>query len=411
MNIGVISTRLAGHDGVSLEAAKLVTVLERMGHKVFYCAGELDPNGPPGVLIPEMHFETEENRWIREHAYGHTEAPPDLRERIERLRATLRPQLEAFIARYHIEALIAQNVFAIPMHIPLALALMDVIAATNIPTIAHNHDYYWERAIYRTNCVQDILDTAFPPDLPSITQVAINSLAIRDLQQRRGIPSVLLPNVFDFETPAPTVDEYNADFRQAIGLSEEDYLILQPVRIIRRKGLELAVELVARLDDPRCKMIFTHHEDADTAYLHELQAQAERLGVDMRVVSDRIAPQRGERDGHKLYTLWDAYPHADFVMYPSLYEGFGNALLETIYFKKPALVNRYSVYAADIGPLGFEFVEIDGHVTDEAVAQVRALLHDPQRVRRMVEHNYALALEHFSYAALERALRSFLPAP
>ena len=63
--------------------------------------------------------------------------------------------------------------------------------------------------------------------------------------------------------------------------------------------------------------------------------------------------------GRKVYTLWDAYVHADFVTYPSLIEGFGNALLETLYFRLPALVNRYAVYAADIAPQGFDLVEID----------------------------------------------------
>ena len=42
MNIGVIATRLAGTDGVSLESAKLVKIAEQFGHTVFYCAGELD---------------------------------------------------------------------------------------------------------------------------------------------------------------------------------------------------------------------------------------------------------------------------------------------------------------------------------------------------------------------------------
>ncbi len=91
MNIGFISTRLAGNDGVSLETAKLVTVLRRMGHDCFYCAGELDSGGPPGKLIPDMHFETDENRWIRAHAFGTTTAHPDLRPRIERLRAAIKP--------------------------------------------------------------------------------------------------------------------------------------------------------------------------------------------------------------------------------------------------------------------------------------------------------------------------------
>jgi hypothetical protein len=364
MNIGLISTRLAGNDGVSLETAKLVTVLHGMGHHCFYCAGELESGGPPGRLIPDMHFETDENRWIMAHAFGTTSAHPDLRARIDRVRAAIKPPLEGFLRDYHIDLIVAENIFAIPMQLPLALALADIIHDTGLRTIAHNHDYYWERERYLTTCVQDILDAVFPPALPSITHAAINSLAQHDLKTRQGLDSVVLPNVFDYATPAP--------------------------------------------DDPRCKMIFTHGDDVDRDYLNELEAQARAAGVDFRLITGRIGTQRATVNGQKVYTLWDAYVYADFVMYPSLYEGFGNALLETIYFKKPALVNRYSVYAADIGPLGFQFVEIDGAVTDEAVAQVRAVLEHPDRGHQMATHNYALAEQHFSYAALGRVLRALV---
>jgi len=34
--------------------------------------------------------------------------------------------------------------------------------------------------------------------------------------------------------------------------------------------------------------------------------------------------------------------------YPSLFEGFGNAFLEAVYYRKPMLVNRYSIFIADI---------------------------------------------------------------
>ena len=410
MNIGFVATRLAGHDGVTLETAKLAVVLRRLGHTVFYCAGELDADGPPSVLIPEAHFTTPENMWIRQHAYGTTTAHPDLRPRIDRQRAIIRAGLDRFVQAYHIDLVIAQNVFAIPLQIPLALALADLIAQTGLPALAHSHDYYWERTAYNVTCVQDILDSVFPPDLPTLRHASINSLAQHDLKARRGIDSIVIPNVFDYETPAPGLDDYNAGFRAAIGLRDEDFYILQPVRIIRRKGLELAIETVARLDDPRCKMVFTHVDDMEEDYVAELRTQAERLGVPLIFATDQIGVERGTRGGHRRYTLWDAYVGADFVMYPSLYEGFGNALLETIYFKKPALVNRYSVYASDIGPLGFEFVEIDGAVTDEAVKQVRDLLDHPERGRAMAEHNYTLALAHFSYAALEPLLRDLLAA-
>ena len=93
MKIGFISTRLAGNDGVSLETAKWAVVMQRLGHEIFYCAGELDKDGPPGLLVPEMHFATEENLWIREHAYGTTEAHPELTARIEKQRTVIEKKI------------------------------------------------------------------------------------------------------------------------------------------------------------------------------------------------------------------------------------------------------------------------------------------------------------------------------
>jgi glycosyltransferase involved in cell wall biosynthesis len=98
------------------------------------------------------------------------------------------------------------------------------------------------------------------------------------------------------------------------------------------------------------------------------------------------------------------------IAYPSLYEGFGNALIETIYFHKPALVNRYRVYVDDIAPLGFRFAEIDGEVTDEAVAQVWEWLERPESAASATDHNYQVAAEHFSYDTLAQRLAALLPA-
>ena len=408
MNIGFISTRLAGNDGVSLETTKWAAAVRRLGHEVFYCAGELESDGPPGTLVPEMHFTTSESMWIRSQAYGNTEPHPELLTRIERLRATLKTSIETFLTGYGIDLIIPQNIFAVPLQLPLGLALTDVIAETSIPTVAHHHDFYWERDVYEPNCIQHMLDQAFPPDLPPIRHVVINSLAQRSLENRRGLESVVVPNVFDFATPPPGVDEFNADFRSAIGLTSEDVFILQPVRIIPRKGIELAIELVERLGDPRCKLVLTHGDDLDNDYLQQLEAQARRANVDLRFVGDRISTDRETKDGQKIYVLWDAYVHADFVTYPSLYEGFGNALLEAVYFRKPMLVNRYPVYAADIGPLGFEFVEIDGRVTDETVVQVEQVLADPDQRQRMVERNYQLGVQHFSLEVLASLLQDIL---
>jgi glycosyltransferase involved in cell wall biosynthesis len=143
-------------------------------------------------------------------------------------------------------------------------------------------------------------------------------------------------------------------------------------------------------------------------YYARLRRQAAGLGLEIRHLAALITDRRTIQQGQKRYTLWDVYPHADFVTYPSLYEGFGNALLEAVYFLKPLLVNRYEVYAADIAPLGFRFVEIDRRVTGGTVAGVRRLLDDGQERKNIAAHNYELARRHFSYEVLARALERLL---
>ena len=55
-NIGFVSTRLAGTDGVSLEAEKWAKILESISMNCFYFAGELDRPSNCSYLAPEAHF-------------------------------------------------------------------------------------------------------------------------------------------------------------------------------------------------------------------------------------------------------------------------------------------------------------------------------------------------------------------
>jgi glycosyltransferase involved in cell wall biosynthesis len=129
------------------------------------------------------------------------------------------------------------------------------------------------------------------------------------------------------------------------------------------------------------------------------------MGVDVNLIDHAVGAERGRVNDHKIYSLWDAYIHTDLITYPSLYEGFGNALLESIYFKKLTVVNRYPVYNADIKPKGFEFIELDGFVNGTNVQETKELLKSPERVRIMTEKNYQIALESFSLQVLEDKLK------
>jgi glycosyltransferase involved in cell wall biosynthesis len=302
------------------------------------------------------------------------------------------------------ELLVVQNAWAIPMQLPLAGALARVVDATGLPTLSHEHDYAWERARFAVHRVAPYLERYFPYDAPQVRHLAINSLAARDLRERRGLEATVVPNVMDFGAAMPDArarDAIRREVRARLELGEERRLILQPTRVVDRKGIELAIELLARLEDPRNVLVISHESgDEGHATLARLRAQAEAAGVDLRYAGALFAPERG--DGR--FALQDAYHAADFVTYPSLYEGFGNALIETVLHRRAALVNRYPVYVADIAPAGLRFVEIDGAVDGAAVDRVAELLENPAARAELADANHAIGARAFGMPALREAL-------
>ena len=411
MRIGFIATRLSGTDGVSLEVSKWAQVLQRLGHETFYCAGELGGYAARGTLVPKMHFLNEDIQRISARAFGPNadKEPRLLLDEINLLASELCDPIRQFIRTNRLDLIIIQNAQAIPMNLPLGVCLSDLIAETGIPTIAHHHDFFWERERYQTNAFLDFLDTYFPPSLPVIRHVTINSIAQTRLKQRRGLDSVVIPNVFDFATPPPVLDEYNRDYRQALGLELSSPLIIQPTRVIQRKGMELAVELVSRLGVSPKRLFITHSAgDEGLAYWRWVERESRMMGVSLELVDHVTGDERGQVSGQKIYSLADAYLNADLITYPSIYEGFGNALIEAVYYKRPVVVNRYPVYNSDIRPLGFQFIELDGFVDDRAVDQAMHFIQSPKDAGIMVDRNFAIASNHFSLETLEIKLRQVL---
>ncbi|MCK4901019.1 MAG: glycosyltransferase family 4 protein [Anaerolineales bacterium] len=411
MRIGFISTRLKGTDGVSLEVGKWTRVLRRMGHEVFFCAGELGGYAKNGTLIPKLHFAHQSIVKLSQRAFGaETDEDGDkLADEIYAVADEIRAPLRDFIRSNRLDMIVVQNALTIPMNLPLGVSLTGLIAELGIDTIAHHHDFYWERQRYQTNAILDLLDTTFPAELPSIQHVTLNTIAQRRLNARRGIDSVVIPNVHDYASKPPEIDSFSQDFRGALGLKNGDIYVLQPTRVIQRKGIEMSIELINRLQIPNSHLFITHRaDDEGLAYWHWLKREATQMKVDLRLVDHLVGDARENINGHKIYSLWDAYPHADLVTYPSLYEGFGNAILETIYFKRLTVINRYPVYNADIKPLGFQFIELDGFVDEYSIEKTRQLLNDPEQVRGMVETNYAIAQDHLSFEVLEKRLKELI---
>ena len=284
--IGFIGTRFAGTDGVSLEASKWAKVLWDHRHVSYWFAGKLNTDPAVSMLEAHAYFGNPDIQWINERIFGRTHRDKDVTQRIYALSEHLKRSIYEFVDRFEIEVLVAQNALCIPMNVPLGLALTTFIAETGFPTIAHHHDFYWERDRFAVNSVGDFLRMSFPPVLPTIQHATINSAAQRDLSHRCGASSILVPNVLDFENPPVGADEFNVDFRSEIGIEEDDILFLQPTRIVPRKGIEHAIRLIAALKNPKCKLVISHESgDEGDEYMHALKEMAEYDGVDLRIIS------------------------------------------------------------------------------------------------------------------------------
>jgi glycosyltransferase involved in cell wall biosynthesis len=408
-NVGFISTRFAGTDGVSLETAKWATVFQRQGFRSFYFAGELDLPPDRSYLAEEAHFTHPDIKDIYNNCFGVHKRDRHVTQKIMAFKRKLKDELYKFIEKFAIDLLVPENALTIPLNIPLGLAITELISETGIPTIAHHHDFFWERQQFLTNAVWEYLNMAFPPHLPSIRHVTINSSGDNQLSLRTGISATIIPNVMDFENPPSPIDDYAKDVRQSLGVEYDELFILQPTRVVKRKGIEHAIELVHRLGK-KAKLIISHASgDEGYDYEQRIMEYSNLMNVNTVFVSEIINEQRGmTKTGKKIYTLDDIYPHADLVTYPSTFEGFGNAFLEAVYFRKPIVVNKYSIYTFDIEPKGFLAVEIDGYVTEDAVRKAREVLENQELRQKMVETNYEIATRNYSFSVLQQRLKNLI---
>jgi glycosyltransferase involved in cell wall biosynthesis len=407
--IGFVSTRLAGTDGVSLETAKWVKILTKLGHECFFFSGECDWPAEITYCVPEAHFEHPKIQALQEDLFDDYIRSSKTSGEVHALRFHLKEHLRKFIKRFEIELLIIENALSIPMNVPLGVALTEFLAETNIQAIGHHHDFAWERERFMVNAASDYLRGAFPPLLPNIRHVVINSAAGQELAHRTGASSTLIPNVMDFNNPPANPDGYSQDMRSQLGIQPDEFLILQPTRVVPRKRIELAIELVRHLELPAVLVITHNAGDEGLSYQQYLQDYAKLMNVKVLFAAQRFRYQRRTTsDGRKIYSLADAYQQADLVTYPSTEEGFGNAFLETIYYRQPIVMGMYAIYRIDIQPKGFRVIGISNVLEKENIRQAREVLTNPELKAEIVEHNYELCQRHYSFDILQNRLVALL---
>jgi hypothetical protein len=93
--VGVIATRLAGTDGVSLETEKWLQVMEEVGIEPYYFAGELDRPDDRSYLVPEAHFSHPSIQMLNDVCFGRTNRTSDTTKTLHQIKDVI--ELDGYV--------------------------------------------------------------------------------------------------------------------------------------------------------------------------------------------------------------------------------------------------------------------------------------------------------------------------
>ena len=445
MRIAFLHNALGKTDGVSLEVDKWREVLRRRGHEVFYIAG----NEREDILcVPELSFYHPQTKKEIENATVALRDYKDGKELLEDINKSadiIKTQLFNIINENKIELIIPNNLMSVGYHIAALKAIYEIIEKTGIKTICHNHDFYFEdsgEVIQTCKEVEDMLEKMAPPDLANVENLVINKIAKAALFKKKNISAKVVPNVFDFDMKAWSSDEYNSDFLEDFNIGKNDLIFLQATRVMDRKGIELAIDIIGELNRHKDRLIgkrlyngkmfnesgsiillcagIVENFGISSKYVDNLKKRAVENNVDIRFIGERVSHSGAIKDNKKIYSLWDAYVYADFVTYPSIWEGFGNQFIEAVFAKLPVIAFEYPVYKSDLKEKGFDIVSlgdkyikdnnlinIENKVIEDAADRVIDILTDSGKAKEIIQKNYDIARENYSFKTLENILKEF----
>jgi|DewCreStandDraft_2_1066082.scaffolds.fasta_scaffold11637_3 glycosyltransferase involved in cell wall biosynthesis len=368
--------------GVESVVGTQARLLRQAGHEVWVVAGR-GRHGAGCMLVPLLYGRHPEVR-AAHAALRRGDAGP-VQEVGQRVADELAELLSGSVCVVH-------NAFTMAKNLPLLWALHRLVdRALGCRWVAWTHDVVWDNPQELARVPEGPFRALLRTARPEVTYVAITETVRASLVRHLGLPQAAV-TVIPPGTSLDALQVLGSQARrvlEALSWDAYDPVLLVPVRVTRRKNLELAVGVAAalRARGRRPLVVVTGplgaHNPANARYLAELQALRESLGVEEHVV---FLAERGVRCSPR--TVGQLYLACDGVLLTSTWEGFGLPVAEAGLLRVPVFCSRIPALREVAGEDAHFFGPEE---TPEAVADLvlRALSEErASRLRRRVRDNF-----------------------
>lgn len=345
MNVAILHYSVppvvGGVESVIVHHARLMAA---NGHSVRLIAGR---GAALGEDIPLVSLPLVDSQHPRVLVLKEQLACGDVTGDFDSLRDELAAQLQNALA--NVDVLIAHNVCSLNKNLALTAALHKLHLERKLPcfTLWH-HDLSWTTPRYLPELHEGYPWDLLRTDWGRTRHVVVSALRRRELTELMKIDPQsihVIPNGVD-AARFYKLEVLTQELLEQTKLLDAAPVLLLPVRITRRKNIELALYVLSELRNsfPQAALVVTGplgpHNLRNREYLEELKSLRAQLGLQNSVFflaefSDSFLPDE---------VIADFFRIADALIFPSREEGFGIPLIEAAFSHLP-------VFCADIPPL------------------------------------------------------------
>jgi len=390
--IGQIHYFLYGTDGVSLQAQETDSFLNKFGAKTFSLAADTTES-EISSKSPELDYHSEKVTCLRDKildqdvadlsALIRDQQEEELLAEIHQGADAIYQQMITFIDENGLDIVHIRNLSALPfLHIQAAVAVHKVIKnRPKIRFILHHHDFFWEgpdatKYITKYEKINKLVEEITAPDFENTRHICINTIAQKELKERKGVVSTFIPDGFDFDKEVEEMSQEDKEkLLEKYGIKENDLVLALTTRTRSNKGYQTAIRIVKSIQDKRKQLennkngigrsfktfdsesqiilLVIQSADFDSEYYSKIKQYAKEMGVKLvfignDIVADAQYTNEDRLAGkHSFYSLTKS-GIVDGVLYVPTHEGWGNQAIEAAWAKIIMMMFGYPVAVKDI---------------------------------------------------------------